>query len=228
MRKFKGLIAASAIAAGLLSGSLPASAYVLDFSGDICSAGPCSNYALISQSYGDVAGIVDVTYTRNVGLHGYSGVQAESSLFWNAPSYSGLPQVTWGDAGQTTGIFLKPLTGYTLTLNSFVAGSYQNANRTTQFTILDAATNAALLSTGPVVQGAAPTVYSGAYTSTGGIKIQWGPDGFDVGITNINFDVTPISAGVPEPSTWAMMIIGLAGLGFVTRRKEQRKALASA
>jgi hypothetical protein len=33
-------------------------------------------------------------------------------------------------------------------------------------------------------------------------------------------------SGVPEPSTWAMMVIGFAGLGFVSQRK--RKAAAAA
>jgi hypothetical protein len=35
-----------------------------------------------------------------------------------------------------------------------------------------------------------------------------------------------ISSGVPEPSTWAMMLIGFAGLAFTTSRK--RKAVAAA
>ena len=33
--------------------------------------------------------------------------------------------------------------------------------------------------------------------------------------------------GVPEPSTWAMMILGFAGVGYMTyRRKRQANALA--
>ena len=37
-------------------------------------------------------------------------------------------------------------------------------------------------------------------------------------------DATTIS--VPEPSTWAMMLLGFAGLGFVSYRRTQRAALA--
>jgi hypothetical protein len=38
-----------------------------------------------------------------------------------------------------------------------------------------------------------------------------------------------IAAAVPEPSTWAMMILGFCGLGFVTyRRKQNRSALSVA
>jgi hypothetical protein len=32
---------------------------------------------------------------------------------------------------------------------------------------------------------------------------------------------TPITAAVPEPSTWAMMILGFAGVGFMTYRRKQ-------
>jgi hypothetical protein len=37
-------------------------------------------------------------------------------------------------------------------------------------------------------------------------------------------DGTTIS--VPEPSTWAMVLLGFAGLGFVSYRRTQRAALA--
>jgi hypothetical protein len=39
---------------------------------------------------------------------------------------------------------------------------------------------------------------------------------------SLTFEVTPIIAeAVPEPSTWAMMLIGLAGLGIVARRSRR-------
>jgi hypothetical protein len=37
-----------------------------------------------------------------------------------------------------------------------------------------------------------------------------------------NFAVSGIAAAVPEPSTWAMMLLGFAGLGFVFRRRKHR------
>jgi hypothetical protein len=33
------------------------------------------------------------------------------------------------------------------------------------------------------------------------------------GLDNVNF--TEFTAAVPEPSTWAMMILGFAGVGFM-------------
>jgi hypothetical protein len=39
-------------------------------------------------------------------------------------------------------------------------------------------------------------------------------------------DTLTISAAVPEPSTWAMLLIGFAGIGFMTyRRKQSGQAL---
>jgi hypothetical protein len=35
-----------------------------------------------------------------------------------------------------------------------------------------------------------------------------------------------LASGVPEPSTWAMMLIGFAGLGYATRRKRLAVAVA--
>jgi hypothetical protein len=36
-----------------------------------------------------------------------------------------------------------------------------------------------------------------------------------------DISVTPITAAVPEPSTWAMMILGFAGVGFMAYRRKQ-------
>jgi hypothetical protein len=38
--------------------------------------------------------------------------------------------------------------------------------------------------------------------------------------------VTLLSASVPEPSTWAMMLLGFAGLGFAFRRSRRKAAFA--
>ncbi len=43
----------------------------------------------------------------------------------------------------------------------------------------------------------------------------------------ITGDLT-ISAAVPEPSTWAMMILGFAGIGFMAYRRKSKPALMAA
>jgi hypothetical protein len=41
-------------------------------------------------------------------------------------------------------------------------------------------------------------------------------------------DVTSTGSAVPESSTWAMMLLGLAGLGFAGYRASQKRAAATA
>jgi hypothetical protein len=41
----------------------------------------------------------------------------------------------------------------------------------------------------------------------------------------------PVDAGipaVPEPSTWAMMLLGFAGMGFMAHRRKSKPALMAA
>jgi hypothetical protein len=49
------------------------------------------------------------------------------------------------------------------------------------------------------------------------------PDGTKTGL-DFNFGV----GGVPEPSTWAMMILGFAGVGFMAYRRKSEPALIAA
>ncbi len=47
------------------------------------------------------------------------------------------------------------------------------------------------------------------------------------GVLNPTTLTVEVSSAVPEPSTWAMMLIGFAGIGFMAYRR-QRKDLATA
>jgi hypothetical protein len=40
--------------------------------------------------------------------------------------------------------------------------------------------------------------------------------------------MTPITTDVPEPSTWEMMLLGFAGLGFIAFRRKSKPALLAA
>jgi hypothetical protein len=42
----------------------------------------------------------------------------------------------------------------------------------------------------------------------------------------VTYDYTPAVSGVPEPSTWAMMLLGFAGLGFAFRTSRRRVSFA--
>jgi hypothetical protein len=43
-----------------------------------------------------------------------------------------------------------------------------------------------------------------------------------------SFDILGIASPVPEPSTWAMMIIGFCGVGFMAYRRKSRLTLSAA
>ena len=41
-----------------------------------------------------------------------------------------------------------------------------------------------------------------------------------------SYTVTQVTAGVPEPATWALMLLGFGGMGLVVRRRRRTAALA--
>jgi len=55
-----------------------------------------------------------------------------------------------------------------------------------------------------------------AHVSGGVLFVNWQGDSF---LANDTITIAFDNNGVPEPSTWAMMLISFAGLGFVLRRK---------
>jgi hypothetical protein len=204
-------------AAMLLGVYSSANAVVLTFDGNICNGGSsCVNGSPIDQSYGDIAGQLDVIYDREVS----DTVPVSSLLFWG-PDYSDLTNVAYGTT--TPEIFLSPLTGYEVTLNSFDLGAWPNTDRSSQWTLLDGLGNL-LLSSGPItVGGTTATSVAPGLTSANGIRIQFGPDAFNVGIDNIDFTVRETDeepgVAVPEPTSMALLGLGLGLLGFRARRR---------
>jgi PEP-CTERM motif len=70
------------------------------------------------------------------------------------------------------------------------------------------------------------TDFSYAPTDADQTLIQLGNDSGDLVEADIsNVTITVSSSAVPEPSTWAMMLLGFAGFGFFSYR---RKRLAAA
>jgi hypothetical protein len=52
------------------------------------------------------------------------------------------------------------------------------------------------------------------------------PDGTKGGILYLNVDGINLANAVPEPSTWAMMLLGFAVLGFLAHRRRRQTKLA--
>jgi hypothetical protein len=49
-------------------------------------------------------------------------------------------------------------------------------------------------------------------------------------VTLVSSSITgdPIASGVPEPSTWAMMVLGFFGVGYMAYRRKSKPALMAA
>ncbi len=221
--------------------TLPASAAttVLTFPITSCADlnGPvtCGNNYTISQLYGDQAGL-DVSY-RSLILPGNpadpgNGV-TQTSLFWYDTGFGGgygdLNGVLYGNNGAAEEItFALTTPGNIVTLNSLDFAAF-GANRNTSFRVYDLAYNL-LYNSGAVVAPATGHSSLSFNVSNGtGLRLQYGPDGFNTGIDNISFSINPVINGaVPEPATWAMMLFGFGLVGSAMRRRTATGVVAIA
>ena len=112
------------------------------------------------------------------------------------------------------------LGGATVSLNSFNLGNYLDYGSSTQYSIFDLSdTGTALASASSFLvpySTISHSTYNIGLSSTTGIRLQVGPDMFNIGIDNID-----ITTSVPEPSVIALMGLGLFGLGL-SRRKMKK------
>jgi hypothetical protein len=203
---------------GILFSMVAVSAHcaVLSFDGDICEGptGACEDAFGVLQSYGDQPGVLDVVYDRDILVPGLAPL-----VFWSS-QYSGLSNVAFGTGlglRGTAEIFLRPSTGYAVTLHGFSLGAWRNANRASQYSVLGG-DGTPLFQSGPItVLGSMPTQAAFDLTRSDGIRIQWGPDGYNVAIDNIEFSLLRVGP-IPEPSTWALLVLGLAAVACRSRR----------
>jgi hypothetical protein len=215
-------LVAGLVALGGLAAAGPATAAVLTFGANSCSPAPCSDDFTIDQNHGDITGQLDVRYNGRLstGASGYGS----NSVFFYSSNYSGLSNVAYAsENGGGLGIFLLPAAGFSVTLNSFQIGSYDNAPRQVNYTVEDASGKFASRLSTETVAGSPLTVFGGpGLTSTGGIFISFGPDAFNTGITNIDFTVQSASTvSVPGPIAGAGLpaVLTLGGLLWARRRK---------
>ena len=68
-------------------------------------------------------------------------------------------------------------------------------------------------------------LYTYTFTTTGGMLDFADLAGGNGNIGNILDNVTVMTSAVPEPSTWAMMILGFFGVGFMAYRRNNRTVL---
>jgi len=90
---------------------------------------------------------------------------------------------------------------------------------------------------GPAPSGGATTNLGGWYLSNDNVAWSFvsGPAYYTTTGDNVSFsepilffEGTAIAGAVPEPSTWAMMILGFAGVGFMAYRRKTKLRLIAA
>jgi hypothetical protein len=65
-------------------------------------------------------------------------------------------------------------------------------------------------------------------TFLGAGDLLWSNLSFSNGAIGANFETAQLTSAVPEPSTWAMMMLGFAGVGFMAYRRKSKPALLAA
>ncbi|HEY9193280.1 MAG TPA: PEP-CTERM sorting domain-containing protein [Methyloversatilis sp.] len=188
----------------LASGAVAAQSYEIRYQDAYTS-----NHQIIANDYGSIAGVIDLLHTSPGGAN---------LLFW-ADSYSGRPAAySPSSVGLVT---LTPAAGLTVTLDSFFLGGWPNADRNISYSIDDLATPGIDISVNAAfVAGSTGLVVTPALTSATGLRISFGPDGFNGGINNIAFSI----AAVPEPESYLMLLAGLGLVGAIARRGARSRA----
>jgi hypothetical protein len=207
--------------------SVPASAVTLTFDRADACVGSCSAVddekipsGLIRQSYGDTA-FMDVSYAT-LSDFGNSSVFGAYAQYWDF-AYGDLTDVANSDFVAATSILqikFAALNGASLKLNSFDAAGWPNTSYNSTVKFYDLGYNL-LDSFDFVAPGTGHYTFSSPRTFVGGFILQIGPDGYNVGIDNID-----ITSAVPEPASWAMLIAGFGLAGAAMRRRRVTVAVA--
>jgi len=176
----------------------------------------CTNFGYFLQSYGDVAGVLDVTYSAPRYTDG-------RTLRWWASQYNDLYGVLWADGGDGDSrarIELKPLNGQEVTLTHFDLGAYSMTTRNTTVNIFAIGNPTALYSfSGAVGSGSTHAGFDLNVSSSTGLWIEWQDSAYNVGIDNVTYLLRDVTGPVPEPSTYALLLAGLIAGGAVARRR---------
>ena len=215
------------LTASLALAGLQAQADTLDFSNaapapNICAAANngvgaltgCSDGSWINQSYGDIAGVLDVQYSQPLAT-------SATSLRWWSTNYNNLYGVLWADGGDNPASYarvdLVPLAGHSITLTSLDLGAYSLTTRGTDLKVFDLGSNAELYSfVGPVGNGSiSANTFNLGLTSTAGLRIEWRNSAYNVGLDNVVF----LTSAVPEPANAALALAGLAVLCAAAARR---------
>jgi hypothetical protein len=188
---------------------------------------------------------IDVTYVGDTGAPMPNVAQPSASLSFGAQIQTGQPNTNpnplsltnlgwspfgsadtthqWWNIGLNNGYANFDIAGSILNL---IWGSPNDDNK---LTFYNGAAVLGSVTTGDLIGAFSPPV--GNNLNPGGYIFNFDPTGgnftslrFETGQTAFEFAFT---TAVPEPSTWAMMILGFAGVGYMTYRRRNAAALAA-
>lgn len=203
-----------------ISGSAAAESYTLTFDnepGTCASTNTCYGSSKINQQYGDIAGVVDVSYGNG-----------NRELYWWDNGYNDLRGVVWAGSSPTGSygrIEIRPINA-SVTLNGFDMGAWPNTTRSTHIRITDIGGETTFFSYDGNVGIVGSSLltnhsnFSPKVSSANGLWINWYDDAYNVGIDNIQFTV----AAVPEPETYSLLLAGMGLLGFMARTRKRISA----
>ncbi len=214
-KSFKSWAAVAALAAGIAASVSSASATVIlsdNFNSD----------AAVLNSTGDAVFTTSGTADVDIVGGGNYGSLVVAPASGNAVDLNG----TTGHQGDLTSVASIPAGTYTLTF--LLAGPNPNSGspdpgRTGDTATTTVTVDGVTLGTFTPSNTQPYTPESITFTTTGG-KLEFAEsDSTNPYVGDLLDNVVVATAGVPEPSTWAMMLLGFLGLGFAGYRSSKSR-----
>ena len=180
-------------------------------------AGPCcfaSAGAAQTLVY-NIGGGQTATFSGGVILTGESNQTTDNTNVYATASSSVIGGADPSLANPLVVTFSAPVKNFQIQILNALAGNYElsdNAGNTDFFSL--ATTGGSIQTVGFAATG---TVVDVSYLST--------PTAWDFAIDNVTFN-QPLG-GIPEPSTWAVMLVGFGAIGAAMRSQRKARALAA-
>jgi len=147
------------------------------------------------------------------------GMTTDGPLFDLFPGNGGYVDLDGSTQSESNLSTIMSFPAGTYTLSFDLAGNARgDIDKTTVITLGSFTQSITLASNVPL------TLHTFTFTTTGGNLVFRDMSGGNNDIGNVLDNVT-VSA-IPEPETWAMMLLGFAGLGFVFRQSRRKVSFA--
>jgi len=217
LSRFTGTLA---VALGLFAMAAPPASANLISNGDF-ETGNFSGWT-VTPSNGDVLVLTGADYQPCCGT---TGTAAELSNHFASfgPGNIAISGVTIGQTFNTNA-------GQTYNY-SFNYGALGGGSEQLQFEIITGLSTQILTAVANDDLDHVFQTMTGTFTASSSATIVFGDLGglVDTQANNVDFILDNVSVtAVPEPSTWAMLLLGFAGLGFIGFRRQNKMALSDA